>query len=538
MLELGQPLHAFDFEKIKTRNAKRETRNEIIVRRAKKNEEMELLDEKKLKLKDTDLLITNGETPLALAGIMGGRDSGIGENTKTIVLEAASFDAINIRRSRSRLNVRTESSDRFEKDIDPNLTEKAMVRLIEILEHTAGAKLEGITDDYPNKIKPWKIKLDLNYLNNLLGEKILQKEVMKILNLLGIYTKCKIPNTKYLECEIPTYRVDLQTQEDLIEEVGRIWGYDKIEIQPIAELDGVSAKVNEQLLFEKNIKKFLANTGYDEMYNYSFYSAKDVSNCALNAKAHLELANPMNPDQQFVRTSLIPGILKNIKTNLKHFESFNLFEIGKVYYDNKNIEERRILVIAKVLGKDKGAETFYSLKGEVENLLENFGISKGSTFGTPKVEPLDVFHLSRSAEIIINGKSVGYIGEINPIVLGNYKIEKRVAFCDIDTEKLLSALPKEKIFESISKFPTVDRDISMIVPSGVLYAQISKLVQKAGGELVESVKLFDYFAPKNSLAIRISLGDASRTLENIEVDEVIGKIVSNLEKELKVEVRK
>ena len=533
MLELGQPMHAFDAEKLKIKDEKLN----IVVRRAKNKEKLVLLDDSELELNETDLLITNGETPLALAGIMGGMNSGINENTRAIVLEAAAFNATNVRRTRTRLNLKTDASDRFEKEIDPNLCEKAMTRIIEILEHTAGAKLEGVEDVYPVKIKPWKIKLDLEYANNLLGEAVPKNEAVKILKSLGI--KIENQKSKILNCVIPTFRVDMRTQEDLIEEIGRIRGYDKIIPQALME-PVEPAHVNAQVFFERRVKEILAGLGSDEVYNYSFYSRKDADWCGLSGMQHYELANPMSPEQELVRVSLVPNILKNVRENLKHFEFFSLFEIGRCYYPEKNeTREMRMLLAAQVLEKDANAETFYSMKGMMENLLESLGLKNQSiSVESTELPANHLGHPVRNAEIKINNAKCGYLGEINPSVLRKYKIGKRVAIFEFDLEKLLSVLPKTKKYHPIGKFPTVTRDVSMIVPEGVTYFQIEKLVRKSGGRLVENVELFDYFKAKKSLAIRILMNAEDRTLESAEVDTVMEKIVSSLEKELKVEVRK
>jgi phenylalanyl-tRNA synthetase beta chain len=545
MLELGQPLHAFDFNVIR----ENQTKSQIVVRRATKNEKLILLDGNKIKLTKNNLLITNGKTPLALAGIMGGKDSGISENTKTIVLEAASFEAINIRRTRAALNLRTDSSDRFEKDLDPNLTEKAMVRVIEILEHTADGKLEGIIDVYPKKIKPLTIKLDLEYVKSLLGEKVSEKEIINILSLLGIKTK----NGKLIECEIPTYRLDLKTQEDLIEDIGRIWGYEKISPRPIlAEV--LPAKINKQVFFERKLQDILVGLGFDEVYNYSFYGEDDLKKLGIGAENHFELLNPMNPEQAYARLSMLPNILKNIKDNLRNYSNFGIFEIGKCYsIKNNNLIEERNLILAKVLEKDQNSETFYDLKGAVEDALEVLNV-KNAEFLEIKT-PGTFMNPNRTAKITADGKVIGFIGEVNQSVLSSYKINKRLAVAEINLETLRLLRqgfllrqnfggqvggPKENILEykSIGKFPIVTRDISMIIPENVSYAEIEGTVRKAGGELIYSVSLFDYFEAKKSLAIRIELGAKDKTLESVEIDAVMKKIVSKLENDLKVEVRK
>lgn len=339
-----------------------------------------------------------------------------------------------------------------------------------------------------------------------------------------------------LQCEIPTYRIDLKTQEDLIEEIGRMRGYEKI--APQALLEPVEPpKKNEQVFFERQLKNMLANFGFDEMYNYSFYSRRDAEICGLGSVKHYEIANPMNPEQELVRLSLIPNILKNVRQNLKHFESFNLFEIGRVYYpQNNQTEEKRMLVMATVLEKDKDADTFYGLKGAVENMLESLGVKNYKFSSTDK--GLAAAHPGRSAEIGINGEKFSMVGEIDPAVLVKYKISKRVAVAEFDLEKLLAAMPKTKKYHAINKFPSVTRDLSMIVPEAVTYDQIEKLAKKVGGQLIDSVALFDFFKAKQSLAIRITLAAKDKTLESAEVDAVMEKIITSLEKELKVEVRK
>jgi phenylalanyl-tRNA synthetase beta chain len=530
MLELGNPLHAFDAEKIRNNQSELE----IVVRRAEKGEKMTLLDETELKLSENNLLITNGETPLALAGIMGGRNSGISDDTKTIVLESASFNATNIRRSRTNLNLKTESSDRFEKGLDPNLAEKAMVRIIGILEHTAGAKLEGIVDIYPNPIKPWKIKLDPAYVDSLLGETVPTKDMLRILNLLGIKAK----KGKTFDCEIPTQRLDLRTPEDLIEEVGRIWGYEKVKEAPLKE-DIWPAKVNEQVFFERRVQDIAVGLGYDEVYNYSFYSEKDTRNCGLDAKKHLELARPMNPDQQFVRVSLVPNILKNIKEDLKYYSNIQIFEEGRVYSPGKDAfpKEERILVLAKVLEKDAKAETFFDLKGDLEDLISALGITN---FSLERFDHETFWHPERSAEIIVSGKVIGRIGEVDPSVLSNFKIKNRVAVAEINLEKLRSVSRKEKSYLQINRLPSVFRDISLIDRQAKTVAEIMAEIRKAGGKTMKNLELFDVFEKdgQNSYAFHLEFNAGDRTMEGKEIDAIMEEIIAGLEKELGVEVRK
>ncbi|HLN19147.1 MAG TPA: phenylalanine--tRNA ligase subunit beta, partial [Patescibacteria group bacterium] len=278
MLEIGQPLHAFDRDKMES--------NTILVRRANEGEEINLLDKGTQKLSKSDLLITDGKRPAALAGIKGARIAEIDSNTKNIVLEAASFDAVNIRKTRTRLGIKTESSDRFEKDIDPNLAEKAMARVIEILADIAGGKLEGIVDIYPKPVKPWRIKLNIDYVNKLLGETVPVNDMKKILSTLDF----KVSGMgKNITVEIPTFRVDVRTQEDLIEEIGRIYGYGKIKPQPLIE-PVLPPERNEVVFYEHETREKMIGLGFSEVYNYSFYSRNAAEVCGLDDIKHYELA--------------------------------------------------------------------------------------------------------------------------------------------------------------------------------------------------------------------------------------------------------
>ncbi len=566
MLETGQPLHAFDFDKLANKERMKNELTRIIVRKAKKGEKIKLLDGGEKILSSSDLVIADSEKALAIAGIKGGAEAEINKNTKTIVLESANFNPIAVRKSRIRLELKTDSSDRFEKEIDPNLAEAAMALAIEII-GKFGGKLEGAVDVYPNKIKPWKIKLDLDYVNKLLGEDIPAKNVIKILNSLELkvpHLSRPHPPRRYrrdtlsqrergsVVVEIPTFRLDLKTQEDLIEEIGRIYGYEKIKPQaPRAAVQTPPA--NENRLFERQVKNILAGKGFSEVYNYSFYGRRDAGLAELGTIEHLELENPMNPDQTLMRVSLIPGILKNAAYNLKYFDDFRIFEIGKVYWPDKAVlpEEKGMLVGAVISNqkskiKNQKAVEFYELKSYIDALMDKLGIDDYyyDTFdATPADTPVTLWHASRSAAVKIEGSDdeVGFIGEINPLVLANFDIHKRVAVFEFDLEKLREVSEGEREYRPISKYPTVTRDLSMVTPGGILVDEILGTIQKAGGKLVQDVDLFDIFDfadGSSSYAFHIIFGADSRTLESREVDELMKKISSSLEKDLGVKVRK
>ncbi|HCP08481.1 MAG TPA: phenylalanine--tRNA ligase subunit beta [Candidatus Moranbacteria bacterium] len=547
MLELGQPLHAFDASQI----ANRESQIEIIVRRAKDGEEIKILDGSIKKLTKDDLVIADHKKALAIAGVMGGEGSGITAETKTVIMEAANFAAASIRKTKTRLNLQTDAAYRFEKDIDPNLAELAMARVLEIIKMFGGETVE-LSDVYPKEVAPWKIKLDLDYINNLLGEKIEKKAVSKILESLGLRVA---GYGSQITVTVPTFRIDLKTQEDLIEEIGRVYGYEKIAaVAPKADIQ--VAPANEKRSFERQVKNILVGNGFSEVYSYSFYSAQDAGLAQFGTIKHLELQNPMNPEQALMRVSLIPNMLKNIRENLKNFKDFRIFESGRVYWSNGSVlpRERRMIVGAVVLEKDKKAENFYAIKGYVDNILNRLGIENQyyDDFDATPVETFDsLWHAGRRGEIKIDGPAyaeasagkhdhpIGFLGEINPIVLVDFDIHKRVAMFEFDLDALQRDVKIEKEYKAIRKFPTSTRDLSMIAAEKIKVSDIQKNIKKAGEKLILDVQLFDVFEKdgKTSFAFHIEFG-ADRTLESKEVDETMQKIISALESNLKLEVRK
>jgi len=525
MLELGQPLHAFDYDKVKSGN--------IIVRKAKKGEKIKLLDGTEKILSNEGLVIADPEKALAIAGVKGGAAAEININTKAIVLEAANFDYASVRKTRMRHSLPTDAAMRFEKEIDPNLAELAMARVIEIIEMFGGKTVE-VADIYPAKIMDWKIKLDLNYVNNLLGENVSVATVKKILTSLGLKAS---GSGKILAVSVPTFRVDLKTQEDLIEEIGRIYGYEKVKSQA-PKVDLKAAEVNSQRLFERKTKNTLLGCGFSEVYNYSFYGERDVEMACLGAVKHLKLENPLNPEQAFLRVSLVPGVLKNIYENLKNFKDFRIFENGRTYEKSGEAlpDEKRMLAGVVVIENQKDG-AFYEAKGCVDTMLKNLGV--GSYSFETKSAANDLWHAGRSAEIKVNQKIIGCVGEINPQVLEDFGISKRVACFEFDLEILQKNATSVKTYKAISKYPAITRDISMISQNKIKVAEILKNIQKNGGALIQEVELFDIFQRenKNSFAFHIKFG-ADRTLESQEVDDSMQKIISALEKDLGVEVRK
>jgi len=526
----------------------------IIVRKAKNGEEIKLLDGNSYKLTDEDIVIADAKKAIALAGIMGGMDSAITNETKNIILESANFDAASIRKTRVRLNIITDASIRFEKGIDPNLAEQGISRAIEIIKIFPGT-LEGINDLYVSKMNPWKIKLDLDYAQRLLGEIISAENIVAILGNLGLEIKKR--SAKFIEVMIPTIRIDLKTQEDLIEEIGRIHGYEKI-ASHVPEVPMAPAKINEARFFERYLKRLLVGNGFSEVYNYAFYSEKDGEDAELEKEKHLELQNSMNPKQALMRISLVPNMLKNVRHNVKYFKKFRLFEMGSVFHrsDQTLPDERKMLAGMLVLEKDPKVESFLEIKGFVNHLLLELGIddhyfnnvTPHFTEGEGKL-----WHGGRSAEIKIEsmlphqcigggseGETVGYVGEVHPVALKKFGIKKRVAIFEFDTEKLRAISEGEREYEPLRKFPEVERDIALVAKGNIRVDDILKEIYKSGGELVLNVDLFDIFDFEDgtsNYAFHILLGAAERTLESVEIETLMKNISENLEKNLKVKIR-
>ncbi len=527
MLETGQPLHAFDADK---------TAGNIIVRKAKKGETIKLLDEKIYELNENDLVIADSEKALALAGVMGGFDSSISKETTSIILESASFNSTNIRKTRTLHNIITESSHRFERDIDPNLAEIAMVRASELIKKIGGNNVEvtAISDMYPKKVKPWQIKLDTDYVSSLLGEKIPVSRMKSILENLGLVIKV---SGKILDCEILTRRIDLKTQEDLIEEIGRIYGYENIKEQaPIVEVK--TPPQNAKRNFENNLRDILAGLGFSEVMNYSFYGKEDIEKCLLKIEDHVEVANPLSSEQQYLRRNLISNLLKNVELNLKNFPKVQIFEIGNKFCNDKGKFSEIPLLVGAIADNGANDLLFFQMKGKLEALFHDIGIQ--STDFQISNEEYKFWHPTRAARIMINGEKIGRIGEISPIVLKKYSIKQRVAVFGLKIEELIKISAQEKQYQPISKFPTVERDISMFVGKETKYSDIVSSIQKNGGNLVKNIELFDVFEKEGekSLALRIKIGSDSKTLTSEEIDALMKKIISALQRELRVRVRK
>ena len=559
MLETGQPLHAFDSEKLEGQK--------IIIRFAKEREKIVTLDEEKYDLDEDILVIADEKSPVAIAGIKGGKLPEIDNKTKIVVLESANFNPKVIRKGSKTIDLKTDASWRFEHGIDPNLTEIGINRAAFLIQKIAkGNVAKGLIDFYPKKVLPKRIRLDFDYVKSLLGREIPKKEIINILKRLDF----KITGVRPLqiEVEVPTFRLDISIPEDLIEEIGRIYGYQRIKATfPTVSL--IPPKRNLDIFWENVIKNILKEAGLTEVYNYSFVSPEqfsifnsqfskvgkeDKSSSSPFAAARvIEVENPISEEQKYLRPSLIPNLLKNVQKNQKNFREIRIFELGKIFQAPRT--EKRMLT-----GLITG-DAFYQMKGVIDSLLQKIGISNiwydefeatPEDSNPPATLPskgrapskISIWHPKICAEIKVDHEEIGFLGEISQKILGDLEIEGKLVVFDIDFEKLQRLSSEETIYQPISRYPAAVRDIAVLVPLEVRVEEVLNKIETAAGILVRDVDLFDIYEGeelpegKKNLAFHIIYQAKDRTLSSKEIDEIQDKIIKALEEELEWEVRK
>jgi len=529
MLETGQPLHAFDGEKL--------AEKKIIVRFAQNREKIVTLDEEKYDLSEDILVIADLKKPVAIAGVKGGKIPEIDKKTKIVVLESANFELRTIRRGSKKLGLITDASLRFEHGIDPNLTEFAINRAAYLIQEIAKGKIaQGLVDVYPKKVFPKRIRLDLDYVERLLGVKISHNEIKNILKRLGFKVDGVEP--RQLSVEVPTRRLDISIPEDLIGEIGRIYGYQKIpSLFPTVAL--IPPKRNLEIFWEDNIKNILKEVGLTETYNYSFISEKEAKIFRYQPKDLIEVENPISIEQKYLRPSLIPNLLKNVQKNQKYFIDIKVFELGKIF-QKPNIEKKALTVIIT-------GDAFYQSKGIVDLLLNKIGISNvwyDSYQPTPEESKISIWHLKKCAEIKVNHEEIGFLGEISPRILDEMKIEGKIVLFDIDFEKLIKLASEEHEYLPISRYPAAVRDLAVLVPRLVRVEEVLNKIEAAGGPLIRDIDLFDIYEGeeiprgKKNLAFHIIYQSDVRTLSSKEIDEIQNKIIKALERDPEWQVRK
>ncbi|HEB01565.1 MAG TPA: phenylalanine--tRNA ligase subunit beta [Candidatus Portnoybacteria bacterium] len=510
MLETGQPMHAFDYDKIKG--------HQMTVRSARLGERVATLDGQRHKLEPGIIVIEDEQKLIDLAGIMGGQNSQVSNQTKTVVLQAANFDPLSIRRACQKLSVRTDASDRYEREIDSHLALFALEGATCLIQKLAGGKIvPGVLDIYPVKRKPAKIRLDLKEVENLLGLQIPGQKIVNILKSLEFKVKS---GGEFLEITVPTFRLDVTIPEDLIEEIARIYGYENINsVSPRVELN--LPKQEEILERQDMVKDVLVGAGFTEVYNYSFVSQGD--------RLTLELENPTNLEQKYLRTSLILNLLKNVKENLKYSEIPRIFELGQIYLaSQKKLPQERKMLTGVALD-------FAEAKGIINLLFEKLGLDL-SAVSYQSSDLNFLWHPTQSAIIKIAGQSVGRVGQIHPAVLADLEIKQSITVFDLDFEKLTKSATSQRTYQPIPRYPSVTLDLAVLIDQKTTWQEIKEIVGRVGGKLVQKVELFDLYQGeeipqgKRSLAFHIIYRAKDKTLKDEEVNLIQAKIIKALEK--------
>lgn len=532
MEEYGQPMHAYDYENIAGKK--------IVVKRAENGELFETLDGQERKLDDQVLMIRDGEKAIGIAGIMGGENSKITDDVQTMIFEAATFDGTNIRLSSKRLGLRTDASGKFEKGLDPNNAIDAINRACELIEELgAGEVVGGVVDIYPNKVEPSRVKFEPDRINRLLGTNISKEEMI------GYFEKIELMyDEKTNEIVAPTFRQDIHVMADLAEEVARFFGYDKIPTT-LPSGEATMGGITYKLRIEEQARETAQFLGFSEAMNYSFESPKvfDRLNFAKDSKDRMaiEIMNPLGEDFSVMRTTPLHGLLNSLSTNYnRRNKDVKLYELANVYRPKTlpltELPDERMQFALGFYG----AGDFFVMKGVVEEFFERVGLKEKVTYEPHCDRPF--LHPGRRADIIYCGKTLGYLGEVHPEVAQNYKLGEKTYIAVLDMPALIPFTSFDIKYTGIAKYPAMTRDISMVVPKEILAGQIEEVIEKFGGDSLESYALFDIYEGDQiqegfkSMAYTITFRRKERTLEEKEVVTAMEAIVNAL-KELGISLR-
>ncbi len=552
MLEVGQPLHAFDYDLLRP---KPETAGPpaIIVRLARQDERLTTLDGVERVLDTDRLLICDGEGPVALAGVMGGLESEVTERTRHVLLESAHFDAISVRRTSQALHLSSEASTRFERGVDPEGTVWALRRACELLEEFAGGTTaRGVVDVYPIPRSPLLLDLPASEVRRILGIELTATEVADLLGPLGF--SCTVEG-RIIHVEVPSFRLDVSLTADLLEEVARMYGYDRI---PTTLMRDVlpPQRGNPLLELQERVRDVLVGCGLDEVITYSLTNLHSVANMTpgrpeVDGSRYLRLANPLSPEREYMRQTLQNHLLETLALNLRYRERVAVFEIGRVYLPREGEElpeEPPMLGIGLCgpreqggwLAGPSGESDFFDLKGIVEILLERLGIADARYESGEH----PAFHPGRQATLWLGEERVGVLGEVHPIVRQQFDLPaRRVGLAEFCLEALLRHAGAH-VYTPISRFPVVIQDIAVVVDEETPAVRVAEVIRQAGGDLLRELSLFDVYrgsplpAGKTSLAYRMTFQAMDRVLVEDEVNRLRErKIVPALERELGATVR-
>lgn len=533
MEEYGQPMHAYDLETIAGR--------EIIVRRAKRDEKFVTLDGQERQMDESVLMICDGEKSVGIAGIMGGENSMITDDVKTMLFEAACFDGTNIRRSSKKVGLRTDASGKFEKGLDPNNAQAAIDRACQLVEELgAGEVVGGMVDVYGKKKEPVRVPFDAAKINQLLGTEISREEMLGYFEMVGLsYDEVTS------EVIAPTFRQDLFRLADLAEEVARFYGYDNI-LPTLPRGEATAGKLSFKLRVEEVARDIAEFCGFSQGMTYSFESPKVFDKLLLPSDSPLrntvEIVNPLGEDYSIMRTTSLNGMLTSLATNYnRRNKNVRLYELGNIYLPKAlpltELPEERMQFTLGMYGDGD----FFSMKGVVEEFFEKVGLHKKEIYDPGSGKPY--LHPGRQANILYDGVVVGYLGEVHPDVADTYGIGTKAYVAVIDMPEVTERASFDRKYKGIARFPAVTRDISMVMPKEILAGQVEEVIEKKGGAYLESYGLFDLYEGRQikegykSMAYSIVFRAKDKTLEDAEVTKAMDKILGALEG-LGIELRK
>ncbi|MCP4649514.1 MAG: phenylalanine--tRNA ligase subunit beta [PVC group bacterium] len=539
LFETGQPLHAFDLDKLEG--------GKLIVRRAKKGEEIVTIDGITRKLDKSILVIADAKKPVAIAGIMGGLGTEVNEKTKNILLESAYFDPVTIRRASRKLGVTTESNYRFERKVDIENVMFSSDRAALLLEELTGGKVQGSTIDVNyTQQETYQIEMNVEFPSKLIGADISKKEIIDILSALD-FKVTEDNNSGVLKIEVPGFRSDVRIAEDLVEEIIRIWGYDRIEPAMPAIKAHVEPAQGKLIEYKDKIRQIMLGLGLDEVVTYTLSGKNALIDSKTLPEKPVSIQNPLSSEQEYMKSSLLPAFLKVINNNLnRKIKEIKIFELGKIYEQVKEgFNEREMLGIgvcgtryANWQDHVKKLE-FYDLKGLAEALAARLGIKNLII----KRKSFDFFSLAESVELYINDQLAGCLGKVDKKVLKNFDISEDVFFAQIQIDKLVKAVKTDYRYTALNKYPSAARDIALVVNESVSCAEALDIIKTTAGDLAVNVELFDVYqgdqVPKGSksLAYSIVYQSPDRTLTDEEVSDLHGKVQETLLTRLKASLR-
>ena len=533
MEEYGQPMHAYDLDTI--------AGHEIIVKRAEEGEKFTTLDGQERQMDPSVLMICDGEKSVGIAGIMGGENSMITDDVKTMLFEAACFDGTNIRKSSKKVGLRTDASGKFEKGLDPNNAQAAIDRACQLVEEMgAGEVVGGMVDVYGKKKEPVRVPFDADEINALLGTDISREDMLSYFRMIDLEY-----DEKTNEVIAPTFRHDLFRLADLAEEVARFYGYDNIPTT-LPKGEATTGKLSFKLRIEEVARSVAEYCGFSQGMNYSFESPKVFDKLLLPADAPerraISIMNPLGEDYSIMRTLSLNGMLTSLATNYnRRNKNVRLYELGNIYLPKElpltELPEERMQFTLGMYGEGD----FFSMKGVVEEFLEKAGLNQKEVYD-PKAGKT-FLHPGRQANIIYDGAVIGYLGEVHPDVADIYGIGERAYVAVIDMPEVVGRANFDRKYEGIARFPAVTRDISMVMPKEIMVGQVEKVIEDKGGQYLESYALFDLYEGAQikeghkSVAYSIVFRAKDRTLEEADVSKAMDAILGALE-EMGIELRK